>query len=472
MYFIPCRFKDSNPDSFVDLSPDRFVFLAQVGTFSLEFGYLSDVLNDPIYRQRAVAVIEKLSNMTTMLDGLYPASIHPNLKEQRDDYFSAGGQCDSFYEYLLKYWLYTGKRDTLHYKMYKKAVDGIRRHLIQRRSGRYFVVNRKGEHVLEEQEHLACFLPGLLALGAHEENDKELLELAGQLTESCYQMYHKQRLGLSPEFININNMRPTLHRTYWSMRPETVESLFVMWRLTKDPKYRRWGYEIAHSIEKYAKVEGGGYAGIENILSSPSKMSDRQESYFLAETLKYLYLLFGPSDVLPLDQWVFNTEAHPFPINWRGVAYSHGQKPEQKSPVSDAIKKEKHTEQSLTDLSTKKEKPTEQSPIDLSTKRTDGQKPEQKIVDSTRASSPPPVEVEENTATKKPRRVPTNLIRVDKEEDSTFSKPRAALDAQVEEIIKKRIAQITEDIKEDVAEKSGVVQSDERVNRGRLRRED
>jgi mannosyl-oligosaccharide alpha-1,2-mannosidase len=73
--------------------------------------------------------------------------------------------------------------------MYKKAVAGIRKHMIQRRNGRFFLVNRKGDQVMEEQEHLACFMPGLLALGAHEDNDAELLELAGQLTESCYMMY-------------------------------------------------------------------------------------------------------------------------------------------------------------------------------------------------------------------------------------------------------------------------------------------
>jgi mannosyl-oligosaccharide alpha-1,2-mannosidase len=38
------------------------------------------------------------------------------------------------------------------------------------------------------------------------------------------------------------------------------------------------------------------------------------ETFFLAETLKYLYLLFGSNDVFPLDKYVFNTEAHPFPI--------------------------------------------------------------------------------------------------------------------------------------------------------------
>ena len=42
---------------------------------------------------------------------------------------------------------------------------------------------------------------------------------------------------------------------------------------------------------------------------------DKLESFFLAETLKYLYLLFSDDkDLLPLDKWVFNTEAHPLPV--------------------------------------------------------------------------------------------------------------------------------------------------------------
>lgn len=56
----------------------------------------------------------------------------------------------------------------------------------------------------------------------------------------------------------------------------------------------------------------------------PSKVMriDRMETFFIAETLKYLYLLFEPSDILPLDEWVFNTEAHPFRI-WSNQTDSH-----------------------------------------------------------------------------------------------------------------------------------------------------
>jgi hypothetical protein len=76
----------------VDLSPEKVLFLAQVGTFSLEFAYLSDVLNDPIYKKRALDIVEKISQMKTTLEGLYPASLRPNVVEQRDD-------CNCAFEY-------------------------------------------------------------------------------------------------------------------------------------------------------------------------------------------------------------------------------------------------------------------------------------------------------------------------------------------------------------------------------------
>jgi len=38
------------------------------------------------------------------------------------------------------------------------------------------------------------------------------------------------------------------------------------------------------------------------------------ETFWLSETLKYLYLLFSEDSLVPLDRYVFNTEAHPFPV--------------------------------------------------------------------------------------------------------------------------------------------------------------
>ena len=71
------------------------------------------------------------------------------------------------------------------------------------------------------------------------------------------------------------------------------------------------------------KVEAG-YSGIRNVNILKSA-DDVQQSFFLAETLKYLYLLFSDDNLLDLNQWVFNTEAHPLPVKGFNPLYrAHG----------------------------------------------------------------------------------------------------------------------------------------------------
>ena len=75
-------------------------------------------------------------------------------------------------------------------------------------------------------------------------------------------------------------------------------------------------WTLLQGIETHCKVSGG-YTTISNVRStSDTRPKDMMESFFLGETLKYLYLLFGDVDKqeINLDQWVFNTEAHPLPI--------------------------------------------------------------------------------------------------------------------------------------------------------------
>lgn len=101
------------------------------------------------------------------------------------------------------------------------------------------------------------------------------------------------------------------------LRPETVESLFILHRVTGDAKYQEWGWRIFLSIEQHARRpdrEGGGYTAIENVNKKKPKRLDRLDSFFFAETLKYLFLLFSPSHALSLDDFVFNTEGHPMAI--------------------------------------------------------------------------------------------------------------------------------------------------------------
>jgi hypothetical protein len=114
-----------------------------------------------------------------------------------------------------------------------------------------------------------------------------------------------------------------------SVRPETVESIFYMYRFTHNDMYRDWGWELAEAFEQECRVEGGGYSQLSDVTFSmkPGAGSVGQsygssdsimQSFFLAETLKYLYLLFSDDDVIPLDKYVFNTEAHPLSVRGHG----------------------------------------------------------------------------------------------------------------------------------------------------------
>lgn len=66
------------------------------------------------------------------------------------------------------------------------------------------------------------------------------------------------------------------------LRPETVESLFLAYRLTGDQKYRDYGWNIFQSIERHCKVPTGGYATIVNVDEVPARQEDKMETFYLA----------------------------------------------------------------------------------------------------------------------------------------------------------------------------------------------
>lgn len=143
------------------------------------------------------------------------------------------------------------------------------------------------------------------------------MEIAKGITETCHESYDRTATKLGPEsFRFTESVEAKAIKTndkYYILRPEVIESYFYMWRLTKDEKYREWGWEAVRAIEKHCRVSGG-YTGIKNVYVEDSQKDDVQQSFFLAETLKYLYLLYSDDSLLSFDEWVFNTEAHPLPI--------------------------------------------------------------------------------------------------------------------------------------------------------------
>lgn len=97
------------------------------------------------------------------------------------------------------------------------------------------------------------------------------------------------------------------------LRPETAESLFVLHQLTGNPIYREWGWKLFQAIERNCKLPYG-YGSYADVTQAGKQAVNKQESFFFAETLKYLYMLQSPEHSMSLDEYVLNTEAHPLKI--------------------------------------------------------------------------------------------------------------------------------------------------------------
>ncbi|XP_061554615.1 endoplasmic reticulum mannosyl-oligosaccharide 1,2-alpha-mannosidase isoform X3 [Phycodurus eques] len=300
--------------------------MAEVTSIQLEFRELSRLTQDPQYKEVVDEVMKQVHKLPGKHDGLIPMFINTNSGQfSHRGIYTLGARADSYYEYLLKQWIQGGKTEDELLEDYIEAINGVKKHLVRQTGPRKltFVGELSHNRFSPKMDHLVCFLPGTLALGAHNDLPGDHMDLAVQLMETCHHMYTQMETGLSPEIAHFN-----LHTTdsndiivkpadrHNLLRPETVESLFYMYRLTKNPKYREWGWEILQSFNKYTRVSDGGYTSINNVRDPENPQPrDKMESFFLGETLKYFYLLFSDDmELLSLDKYVFNTEAHPLPI--------------------------------------------------------------------------------------------------------------------------------------------------------------
>ena len=349
---------------------------AEAATLQLEMKYLAKITGEPIYWQRAEHIIEVIESQQKE-DGLLPIYIYPATGEFRGDNIRLGSRGDSYYEYLIKQYLQSGSVENIYLDMWDEALEGIKKHLItySKQSALTILAERQsGLHapLTAKMDHLVCFMPGTIALAVtggqtveqakarlgsrwtskHDEN----LKLSEELMKTCWGMYKVTPTGLAPEIAYFHVDSPAhlweghldsswtppesaelsddidaawrsdydIHTNdvHNLQRPETVESLFYMYRITKDNKYRQWGWEMFEAFREHSKVvdEVHGkvyaYTSLDTVMENPvkdKKRRDNMESFWLAETLKYFYLLFSDDDFFPLDKNVFNTEAHPFP---------------------------------------------------------------------------------------------------------------------------------------------------------------
>ena len=82
---------------------------------------------------------------------------------------------------------------------------------------------------------------------------------------------------------------------------------------TRNERYRDMAWDVFRSLAP-SRVATGGYASVVDVNAENLQLDDKQQSFFIAEELKYLLLTFSPDEALDLGKWVFNTEAHPLPV--------------------------------------------------------------------------------------------------------------------------------------------------------------
>jgi mannosidase alpha-like ER degradation enhancer 2 len=270
---------------------------AEIGTLSLEFGTLSRHTGNPVYRDAAFKAVAALSSRLSPI-GLPGSAIDVETGEWVNRRSHISGGIDSYYEYLLKASILFEDEESG--RVFRRAVSAANARLADERGGElwYGVADMDSGGVQRTLfGSLDAFFPAVLALGGD-------LDRARRLQESCHKLW--LYYGIEPERLDYSDM--SLVSPGYYLRPENIESNYYLYRLTGDDLYLNRAVTYLETLRFNCRVESG-YASLKSVVTKEKE--DEMPSYFLAETLKYLYLTFAPSSVLDLRRVVFTTEAHP-----------------------------------------------------------------------------------------------------------------------------------------------------------------
>ncbi|XP_041319065.1 mannosyl-oligosaccharide 1,2-alpha-mannosidase IC isoform X2 [Pyrgilauda ruficollis] len=175
--------------------------LAEFGTLHLEFLHLSQLSGNPVFAEKVMNIRRVLSRVEKP-QGLYPNFLSPVTGSWVQHHVSIGGLGDSFYEYLIKSWLMSDKKDSEAKKMYDDALEAIEKHLVKKSAGGLtYIAEWRGGILDHKMGHLACFSGGMIALGAEHstgERRQRHMELAAEITSTCHESYTRSGIPAAP----------------------------------------------------------------------------------------------------------------------------------------------------------------------------------------------------------------------------------------------------------------------------------
>ncbi|KAI1070846.1 hypothetical protein LB507_006662 [Fusarium sp. FIESC RH6] len=324
------------------------------GTLVLEWTRLSDLTGNKTYAALAQRAQDHLIHPKTNQEFTLPGLIGTYVKLDNGyfgDYQAGwGGGSDSYYEYLIKMYAYDPVQFAEYGESWIQAAESSMKYLASTPSSRpdlTFLGEIRGSTMIPISSHLASVCGGSLILGGLLLQNQTFIDFGLKLSSSYYETYHQTHAGIAPELFrwldNGSNplVKPTANRPpprkwmsfyersgfyatnpEYILRPETIESLYYAYRATGERKWQDMAWQAFEALNKRTKVEGG-YTGLRSVMKSfddpAQQYVDKMESFWMAETLKYLYLMFADdSDVQVRSdgkmKWVLNTEAHPLLI--------------------------------------------------------------------------------------------------------------------------------------------------------------
>ncbi len=348
--------------------------IATIGTLVMEWTRLSDLTGDPVYGQ----IVQKaegylLNPQPRALAEPFPGLIGTNVNITSGQFLDGTGGWvggdDSFYEYLIKMYIYDPVRFSSYKDRWVLAVESSIKYLASHPVSRpdlTFLAMFSGKTPLFISQHcewtavlllfavscsggltllVACFDAGNIILGGLVLNEPKYVKFGLDLTASCRDTYTSTATGIGPETfrwedngglapVNSSNNQPPpanqadffqksglwIQDGQYVLRPEVIESYYYAYRATGDSKYQDWAWDAFLAINKTCSA-GSGYSAINNVnAANGGSFQDFQESFWFAEVLKYSYLIQADDAVFQVQtdnsgQFVYNTECHPLKIS-------------------------------------------------------------------------------------------------------------------------------------------------------------
>ncbi|XP_045509540.1 ER degradation-enhancing alpha-mannosidase-like protein 3 [Colias croceus] len=282
------------------LSESRETCTACAGTMILEMAALSRLTGNPVFEQKAHKAMDglwKIRHRTSDLMGTV-INIHSGDWVRKDSGVGAG--IDSYYEYCLKAYILLG--DEKYLARFNRHYNAVMKYIS--RGPIMLAVHMHRPHLQSRNfmDALLAFWPGLQVLLGD-------VRPAVETHEMLYQVM--QRHTFIPEAFTSDFQ---VHWGQHPLRPEFLESTYFLHRATEDDHYLQVGKTVLKALQQYTRVPCG-YAAVNDVRTRIHE--DRMDSFVLAETFKYLYMLFGEDKDLPiqLEDYVLTTEAHFLPLS-------------------------------------------------------------------------------------------------------------------------------------------------------------